>query len=116
MISREEIEELIGPVELAGTPESGAHASPGQHARHYSPRTSLVLLAADALTPAGRGVRLSVGRGMPAEPRDYAAALYATLHELDQRALDWIAVDEPPDAPAWAGIRDRLRRAATPRA
>jgi hypothetical protein len=26
--------------------------------------------------------------------------------------LDWIAIDEPPDGPEWAGVLDRLRRAA----
>ena len=43
----------------------------------------------------------------------YAAALYATLHELDVQGLDWIAVENVPCNDAWAGIRDRLRRAAT---
>src|SRR5438270_1210329 len=42
MISREEIEALIGPVGTAGAVE-GAHPSPGMHPRHYAPRTTLVL-------------------------------------------------------------------------
>ena len=46
------------------------------------------------------------------EPKGYAAALYATLHELDGRGLDWIAVERVPEGNAWAGIRDRLTRAA----
>jgi L-threonylcarbamoyladenylate synthase len=50
---------------------------------------------------------------MPADPRQYAAVLYETLHRLDAEGLDWIAIDEPPDAPEWAGVRDRLRRAAS---
>ena len=49
---------------------------------------------------------------MPADPLAYAAALYATLHSLDQRDLDWIAVEPPPDTPEWAGVLDRLKRAA----
>ncbi len=49
---------------------------------------------------------------MPAAPGDYAARLYAVLHELDQEGWPWIAVEAPPDTPAWAAIRDRLRRAA----
>jgi L-threonylcarbamoyladenylate synthase len=52
---------------------------------------------------------------MPAGPREYAAALYVTLHRLDERRLDWIAVERPPDTPEWAGVLDRLRRAATRR-
>jgi L-threonylcarbamoyladenylate synthase len=49
---------------------------------------------------------------MPASPKGYAAALYATLHELDGEGLDWIAVERVPEGGAWAGIRDRLARAA----
>ena len=49
---------------------------------------------------------------MPMAPTAYAAALYATLHELDQRGLDWIAVELPPDTPEWTAVIDRLRRAA----
>jgi L-threonylcarbamoyladenylate synthase len=49
---------------------------------------------------------------MPAAPQEYAARLYAVLHQLDQENLPWIAVEAPPDTPAWAAIRDRLLRAA----
>ena len=49
---------------------------------------------------------------MPDEPVAYAARLYAVLHELDQEGWPWIAVEAPPDTPAWAAIRDRLGRAA----
>jgi L-threonylcarbamoyladenylate synthase len=103
-----EIEALIGQVRLARTPH-GAHASPGMHARHYRPRTPLYL----GTSPLeGRGAWLRLGQEMPAEPRAYAAALYETLHRLDEQGLDWIAVECPPDTPEWAGVLDRLRRAA----
>jgi L-threonylcarbamoyladenylate synthase len=49
---------------------------------------------------------------MPAEPEAFAARLYATLHALDQRPLDRILVDSPPDTEAWRAVRDRLGRAA----
>jgi L-threonylcarbamoyladenylate synthase len=48
---------------------------------------------------------------MPSDPLGYAATLYETLHRLDARHLDWIAVEQPPDRPEWAGVLDRLRRA-----
>lgn len=106
MVSREEIERQIGPIAAGSKQGEGAHPSPGMHARHYSPRTPLFLGAPPA---AGRGGILPY-RGESAA--EYAAALYAALHDLDQRGLDWIAVESPPDLPEWAGIHDRLRRAA----
>lgn len=109
-----EIEALTGPVQIAGGPQSGAHASPGMHVRHYRPATPLYLLRRDGEPPQGRGAWLRVGQEMPADALAYAAVLYAELHRLDTRQLDWIAVEPPPDTPEWAGILDRLRRAAQP--
>lgn len=113
MVTREEIEELIGPILIAAEPASGAHPAPGMHARHYSPATPLFLVRNGHLPQEGRGAYLQHGVSMPADPIGYAAALYATLHRLDEQSLDWIAVEEPPAGPRWAGIADRLRRAAT---
>jgi L-threonylcarbamoyladenylate synthase len=120
MILREQIEELIGPVEATGRIEDRtAHPSPGLHARHYSPATPL-LLVDDGGLPPGRGVYLWIRRPkpaarlvrMPAEARAYAAQLYQTLHELDREGWDWIAVERPPEEPPWSPVLDRLRRAA----
>jgi L-threonylcarbamoyladenylate synthase len=108
-----DIESLIGPVRMAEGAAVGAHASPGMHPQHYRPRTPLILLAAGDPPPVGRGEWLRLGREMPAEPAAYAAALYAALHRLDAQDLDWIAVERPPDAPEWAGVLDRLTRAAS---
>jgi L-threonylcarbamoyladenylate synthase len=85
---------------------SGAHPSPGMHERHYAPRTRLILGNAP-LT--GRGFEWT----LPGDPTTAARTLYATLHELDRMNLDWIAVTLPPDTPKWAGVRDRLKRAAS---
>jgi L-threonylcarbamoyladenylate synthase len=104
-----ELEALIGPILVAGMPAEGAHASPGMHERHYQPRTPLVLLRAGESSAAGRGVKPE----MPSDPRAYAAALYETLHRLDAEGWDWIALDEPPATAEWAGVLDRLRRAAS---
>jgi L-threonylcarbamoyladenylate synthase len=111
-----EIEALIGPVETAAAPgpegTSGAHASPGMHPRHYRPATRLYLLGPGEQPTEGRGAWLRMGREMPANPLEYAAVLYETLHRLDAEHLDWIAVERPPETPEWAGVLDRLRRAA----
>jgi L-threonylcarbamoyladenylate synthase len=104
MITQTQIEEVIGPVECGAGAES-----PGQHPRHYSPRTRVVL---GESPNEGRGHRLDL-KAMPSDPAGYAERLYRELHELDRRGYDWIAVELPPDKPEWAGVRDRLRRAAS---
>lgn len=116
MVTLPEIESVIGPVSKKETAGAGAHESPGMHQRHYRPDTPLLL----ALPAGGRGAYLYLSSPaasarsiqMPAEPEAYAAKLYGCLHSLDAEALDWIAVELPPDRPEWAGIRDRLLRAA----
>lgn len=121
MISQAQIEQLIGPVVVAGSVEdSEAHPSPGMHRRHYSPRTPLILVRSGALPIEGRGVYLWTRQEwaaansirMPADAPSYAAILYETLHRLDAENWDWIAVEKPLETAEWAGIADRLRRAA----
>jgi L-threonylcarbamoyladenylate synthase len=108
MVSRREIEELIGPVKLLSSDIEGAHASPGLHAKHYSPKTPLILLQPGYSAPRGRGIILD----MPPDPREYAAVLYDRLHQADAQGFDWIAIQEPPSGEEWTAIRDRLTRAA----
>jgi L-threonylcarbamoyladenylate synthase len=103
MVTQTQIESVIGPVEVGAGVEA-----PGQHPKHYSPRTRVVIGESPR---AGRGVRLDFA-GMPTDPESYAQLLYRVMHELDEQGLDWIAVELPPDAPEWAGVRDRLLRAA----
>jgi L-threonylcarbamoyladenylate synthase len=109
MISKGEIEEVIGTVRIARAAAGGAHPSPGMHERHYSPKTPLILVERGGQLPSsGRGTRLP----MPADPREYAAVLYQRLHQADAEGWDWIALERPPLDPEWAAIRDRLERAA----
>jgi L-threonylcarbamoyladenylate synthase len=103
MITQAQIEEVIGPVECGAGAES-----PGQHPRHYSPRTPVILGPSPS---EGRGFTLDLS-SMPRDPAGYAERLYRVLHELDQESYDWIWIEMPPDTPEWAGIRDRLSRAA----
>lgn len=120
MVTVADIEALIGRVLRAGNPHPGAHQSPGQHVRHYRTRKPLYLVNADGGLPQGRGAYLWRLTPRPAflcieMPRDavhYAARLYGTLHDLDHRDIDWIAVEAPPEDPAWEGVADRLSRAA----
>ncbi len=105
-----DIEALIGHVGIAQSAE-GAQPSPGMHPRHYRPATPLYLLSNGEAPPPGRGYVLKLGT----DPLAYAAALYHRLHDLDSQGLDWLAAETPPDTPEWAGVLDRLRRAATER-
>jgi L-threonylcarbamoyladenylate synthase len=128
-ISRSELEAIVGPLASAQEVEAGAHASPGLHPRHYSPRTPLYLVTNGNLADhrreqeKGRGLYLQhqhppshtniVIQQMPQSAADYAAALYETLHRADAENYTWIAVDTPPITPEWEAVHDRLKRAAT---
>jgi L-threonylcarbamoyladenylate synthase len=98
----------------------GSHRSPGQHKKHYSPRTRVLLVTQGRLPQSGCGAYLWLSHQadsarslrMPDQPQAYAAQLYRRLHDLDREGLDWIAVEFPPDTPEWTAIRDRLTRAA----
>jgi L-threonylcarbamoyladenylate synthase len=120
MLTKDEIEEIIGPVEVAASAVTGAHPSPGMHPRHYSPRTKLILVTGAQLPSEGRGAYLWFRRQtqaasmirMPGDCHAYGAALYEALHQADAQGWDWIAVEKPPLGPEWAAIHDRLERAA----
>jgi len=132
-ISRSELEMIVGPLASAQDVQAGAHASPGLHSRHYSPRTPLYLVANGKVpdpeqnhtlghekrrelylrhqhAPSRAGV---VIHQMPQSAADYAAALYEALHQADTGNYNWIAVDTPPSMPEWEAVHDRLKRAAT---
>jgi L-threonylcarbamoyladenylate synthase len=106
-----------------------ARPAPGMLDKHYAPRAKVVLVASGDV-----GVRveherangLQVGAlvvhagveptagiiAMPADPSRYAAALYASLHALDDAGCDVIVVEQLPETNAWLAVRDRLARAA----
>jgi L-threonylcarbamoyladenylate synthase len=121
-ISRERIEKVIGAVEQQREVSHPAHPSPGMHPRHYSPRTKLLLVNNGQVPRVGAGAYLQLRCppatnvreviAMPLHAEGYAAQLYRTLHDLDARNYDWIAVDAPPETPEWEAVRDRLQRAA----
>jgi L-threonylcarbamoyladenylate synthase len=108
MLTREEIEAVIGPVRFLEQAPESAHSSPGLYARHYSPKTPLLLIEPGQVPTSGRGICIQ----MPAEPREYAAVLYERLHEADAQGWDWIAIEHPPRTEEWSAICDRLERAS----
>ena len=97
----------------------GAHSSPGQHHKHYSPRTPVLLLEADDPVPEGaayvwysRPKTSLKAVKLPGDPAGYAAALYGVLHDLDGQGFPAIAIERVPGGERWDGLADRLRRAA----
>ncbi len=121
MISREQIEAVVGAIDASPGHVTGADPSPGMRERHYSPSTPLVLVDNGPLPDRGHGAYLwrtrfqqaSHTEQMPLEASQYAAVLYEILHRLDEQHFDWIAVEQPPKAPDWDGVIDRLKRAST---
>jgi L-threonylcarbamoyladenylate synthase len=73
--------------------------------RSYDANTA-VLTRGQGEYPGARTVR------MPAEAADFAAVLYATLHDLDDLGVERILVERVPDGPEWDAVRDRLHRAS----
>jgi len=108
MISQQELEKATGVRWDREEDLPQIMESPGQHPKHYAPRTPFYVLLSRAEAPEGRGRILD----MPLDHKRYAANLYAALRVADKEGWDWIAVMEPPGLPEWTGIRDRLRRAS----
>jgi L-threonylcarbamoyladenylate synthase len=126
-----ELEAIVGPIAHPGT-QSGdtPRRSPGMLDKHYAPRA--VVLTADAPDV---GIRMEHERAnirrvgaivieaevestpsvihMPNDALGYAARLYDALHTLDDAGCDVIVIERVPDDPAWAGVADRIRRAAS---
>ncbi len=122
-ISRQQIEQAIGPIIQQTQATTEAHPAPGMHPRHYSPSTRLLLVRDGEVPGSGAGAYLQLhhqpGREvrevvlMPSDVAQYGSRLYHLLHQLDAHRYDWIAVDAPPETPEWEAVLDRLRRAAT---
>ena len=109
--------------------------SPGQLAKHYSPKARMILTR---WKTAAELERLIIETGVapdrvhvivvhvvpmqiadparvvviPDDPEAYARALYAALHRCDDLGAEVILVEMPPEAPGWQAVRDRLTRAA----
>ena len=129
-----QIEAAAGGPLLAA--DAAAPRASGTLAQHYAPRATVRLMslkqlraALDVLPsemlPADGAQRLAVYsinlrdvprglrfRRMPADPAAAAHELFAALRDFDAAGVSILWIEELPDQPAWAGVRDRLRRAA----
>ena len=114
--------------------QHSALRSPGLLKKHYSPKARLAVLkwrddsdlccqlstlnlqpptcfviAHSHVPAAGNFAGVSV---IPHDAAAFARAIYAELHRCDAAGAELIVVEAPPESPEWAGIADRLRRAA----
>ena len=120
-VTREVLEDLIGPVALPADEPAGGEArkSPGQLTRHYAP-TVPVRLGADgphdgeaylAFGPT-LGHRAALNLSATGDLNEAAANLFAMLRALDGDGHAGIAVAPIPEEGLGVAINDRLRRAA----
>lgn len=132
-VTREEIEAVIGPVQLPTSANPDQITAPGQLTRHYATDTPLRLKAVDvrageALLAFGSvkfiGVAgIGFAKDMPAhlyrnlsaegDLNEAAANLFRMMRDLDQSGASSIAVMAIPDTGIGLAINDRLQRAAT---
>ena len=122
-LERAALERVLGP--LAQSSDPAAPRSPGQLASHYAPRLPLRL---DAIEAEPDEALLAFGPDAPADgvlvrnlspagdPDEAARNLFAMLRELDVSGAARIAVMPIPAEGLGEAVRDRLRRAAAPRA
>lgn len=128
MVTVEEVNAACGLV-VRERDEAAPRAS-GTLASHYAPRAKVRLMSAQLLQTALdvlgddanhiavyaraplRGARNANRRRMPDDAVACARELFSVLRELDATGARLIWVEMPPDDPAWAGVRDRLERAA----
>lgn len=124
-----QLQEVLG--EPFSAPDAQSPRAPGTLAKHYAPQTPLLMMEADLLLElagslARQGKRVAVLArsahqpllpglvwvAAPAEAQGYAHDLYSNLRTLDEAGCDTILIEEPPQDPQWAAIKDRLLRAA----
>lgn len=122
-ISRQELEQVLGSPVLEKSAGSPRHS--GGLERHYAPHTPARLVPSYdldkeiarlkekvALLAFSRpDERVDYWLRMPRDPHAYAQKLYAALRELDTAGCAEILVEAPPEAPEWAAVGDRLKRA-----
>ncbi len=119
-------------------PDAQAPRVSGALKSHYAPHTPLRLLSLAELqsavaaaqtsklassqrlavvTHTPEGVPADLGEqleriSLPNDPAAYSRVLYATLRALDQQGYSRLLWQQPPAGLEWAGVQDRLSRAA----
>ncbi len=122
-ITRSDIESVLG-ADLSEKDSASPRHSGGLE-RHYAPSTPARLVPAydldkeiarlkekvAVLAFSRPDERVEYWLRMPRDPHAYAQKIYAALRELDTAGCDEILIEAPPEAPEWAAVGDRLKRA-----
>ncbi|MGQ0507848.1 MAG: L-threonylcarbamoyladenylate synthase [Myxococcaceae bacterium] len=125
-VGKEELERVLGRTLPLRT--SSEVRAPGLLPSHYAPRAGVLLTEDPAAALEGRTGRIavlapenvSVPSGVttvrvPADAAGFARELYAKLRELDLAGVELIIAVPPPESGLGLAVRDRLKRASTPR-
>lgn len=127
-ISKEEIEDVVGPV-MVFNKDNKSPKAPGMVLKHYAPSTKFILtnnvkeellkhkekrigllLFKDEIS--GAEVDKQIILSSDGSLEEAASRLYNTLHEMDRLHLELIIAERFPDVDLGATINDRLERAS----
>jgi L-threonylcarbamoyladenylate synthase len=128
-ITAAQIESALGATLAA--PDAASPRAPGTLAKHYAPKTPVMLVEGDLIDELARSfarqgkcvavlarnarqplIEKLFWIAAPVAAAAYAHDLYANLRALDAAGCDVILVEHLPLAMEWAAIHDRLQRAA----
>lgn len=126
-ISVEEIEAVIGVIEIKNNNENSPNA-PGMLSRHYAPKTKTILVSdieSEIQKYEGQKIGLLLFKSNKdlfpntltevlsetANLKEAMSNLYAAMHRLDKENLDIIIAEKFPDSNLGKSINDRLLRA-----
>ena len=129
-VTREQVEDLVGPTALA---TAGEVVAPGTLRSHYAPTARVVLTDLAALAARATGFLASgktvgvlaigslsadlpagvVALASPADDEEYARVLYPSLRAADHAHLDVVVAVPPESVGIGAAVADRLERASS---
>lgn len=137
-ITLEQLSAVVGRVKpylapkVAPLDDEPAFPSPGMMRKHYAPSATVCLFDPDEWPAVAEEIAQRQAKhevigiltrtvpvleslrhiGLPNDPTLFATKLYAALHDLEEVGCTWLAIEAPPDEPAWQAVNDRLARAS----
>lgn len=126
-ISVEDIESIIGPIQIVNKNDSSPNA-PGMLSRHYAPKTKMIV-SENIEAEIKNHPTIKIGvllfkdfnindanikkeiLSISGNLKEATANLYAAMHRLDKKGLDLIIAEKFPENDLGKSINDRLERA-----